>query len=67
MTPRNDDRAEPLHEHAAAAGAPGASGPGEPGYEGEVTVGEDAGLTGTGPTGTGSAADAEPTETDDRS
>lgn len=28
-------------DHDAAAGAPGASGPGEPGYDGEVTLGED--------------------------
>ena len=28
-------------DHDAAAGAPGASAPGEPGYEGEVTLGED--------------------------
>ncbi len=35
------NRREP-HEHAAAAGAPGASAPGEPGYDGEVTIGEDA-------------------------
>ncbi len=30
------------HEHGAAAGAPGASAPGEPGYDGEVTIGDDA-------------------------
>lgn len=30
------------HEHDDAARAPGASAPGEPGYEGEVTLGEDA-------------------------
>ena len=29
------------HEHAAEAGAPGASGPGEPGFEGRVTIGEE--------------------------
>ena len=29
------------HEHASEAGAPGASGPGEPGYEGRVTIGEE--------------------------
>ena len=33
--------AEP-HDHAAAAGPPGASAPGEPGYDGEVTLGDDA-------------------------
>ena len=28
------------HEHASEAGAPGASAPGEAGYEGEATVGD---------------------------
>jgi hypothetical protein len=34
--------ARETHDHAGAAGAPGASAPGEPGYEGEVTIGDDA-------------------------
>ena len=34
------DMREP-HEHSSAAGAPGASAPGEPGYEGEATVGDE--------------------------
>ncbi len=29
------------HEHSAGAGAPGASGPGDPGYEGEAMVGDE--------------------------
>ena len=29
------------HEHASEAGAPGASGPGEPGFDGEVTLGDE--------------------------
>lgn len=37
--------AEP-HEHAAAAGAPGASGPGDPAYDGEVTLGDEGGAAG---------------------
>lgn len=37
-----ENRMKEPHEHASNAGAPGASGPGEPGYEGEVTVGDDA-------------------------
>ena len=34
------------HDHAAAAGAPGASGPGDPGYEGEATVGDEGAAAG---------------------
>jgi hypothetical protein len=33
------------HDHADAAGAPGASGPGDDGYEGRVTVGEEGAAT----------------------
>ena len=29
------------HEHSSAAGAPGASGPGDPGYDGDVQVGDE--------------------------
>lgn len=42
---RPDAMGEP-HEHAAAAGAPGASGPGEPGYEGEAMVGDEGAVAG---------------------
>ena len=31
------------HPHAAAAGAPGASGPGDPAYDGEATIGDEPG------------------------
>ena len=34
------------HEHSSAAGAPGASGPGEAGYEGEAMVGDDGAAAG---------------------
>ena len=34
------------HEHAAAAGAPGASGPGDAGYEGEAMVGDEGAAAG---------------------
>lgn len=34
------------HEHASAAGAPGASGPGDTGYEGEIMVGDEGGAAG---------------------
>ncbi len=34
------------HEHAAAAGAPGASGPGDAGYDGEAMVGDEGGAAG---------------------
>ena len=34
------------HEHASAAGAPGASGPGDAGYEGEATIGDEGGTAG---------------------
>lgn len=33
------------HEHADAAGAPGASGPGDPGYDGSVTIGDEGATT----------------------
>ncbi len=39
------DMREP-HEHASAAGAPGASGPGDTGYEGEIMVGDEGGAAG---------------------
>ncbi|MDP8991695.1 MAG: hypothetical protein M3N31_01350 [Actinomycetota bacterium] len=37
---------EEPHEHASAAGAPGASGPGEAGYEGESTIGDEGAVAG---------------------
>ena len=40
------DRAEDPGEHSAAAGAPGASGPGEPAYEGEATIGDEGAAAG---------------------
>ena len=40
-----DDMREP-HEHSAAAGAPGASGPGDAGYEGEAMVGDEGAVAG---------------------
>jgi hypothetical protein len=40
MSDEPNDMKEP-HEHASAAGAPGASGPGEAGYEGEATIGDE--------------------------
>lgn len=40
------DRAEDPGEHSAAAGAPGASGPGEAAYEGEATVGDEGAAAG---------------------
>ncbi len=29
------------HPHSSGAGAPGASGPGDPGYDGEVQIGDE--------------------------
>ena len=34
------------HEHASAAGAPGASAPGEQGYEGAATIGDEGAVGG---------------------
>ena len=42
---RPDAMAEP-HEHASAAGTPGASGPGQLGYEGEAMVGDEGAVAG---------------------
>ena len=33
-------------DHSAAAGAPGASGPGDPGYDGEATIGDEGAAAG---------------------
>jgi hypothetical protein len=38
----DDNKMKDPHPHSSAAGAPGASGPGDPGYDGEVQVGDDA-------------------------
>lgn len=50
MTAPEDDappgRWSDPHEHADAAGAPGASGPGDPGYLGEATVGDEGAAAG---------------------
>ena len=35
------------HEHDTAAGSPGASAPGEPGYEGEATIGDEGAAAGS--------------------
>lgn len=40
------NRMKEPHEHSTAAGAPGASGPGEQGYEGEATIGEEGAAAG---------------------
>lgn len=37
----DDNRMKDPHEHSTAAGAPGASGPGDPGYDGEVQIGDE--------------------------
>ncbi|MDQ3573714.1 MAG: hypothetical protein M3378_10465 [Actinomycetota bacterium] len=42
---RSNDMTDP-HDHAAAAGAPGASGPGDAGYEGEAMVGDEGAAAG---------------------
>ena len=39
-------RAEDPGHHASAAGAPGASGPGEPAYDGAATVGDEGAAAG---------------------
>lgn len=40
------NRMKDPHEHASAAGAPGASGPGDPAYDGEVTLADEGGAAG---------------------
>jgi hypothetical protein len=45
-TPDRDDRANDPGHHSAAAGAPGASGPGEQGYDGEATIGDEGAAAG---------------------
>lgn len=42
----HDDRAEDPGHHSAAAGAPGASGPGEPAYDGVATIGDEGAAAG---------------------
>ena len=46
MSGEGPNRMRDPHEHAAAAGAPGASGPGEAGYEGEAMVGDEGAAAG---------------------
>lgn len=41
-----DSRMKEPHEHGTAAGSPGASGPGDPAYDGEVTIGDEGGAAG---------------------
>lgn len=40
------DRAKDPGHHSSAAGAPGASGPGDPGYDGEATIGDEGAAAG---------------------
>ena len=40
------ERAEDPGHHSAAAGAPGASGPGEPAYDGAATIGDEGAAAG---------------------
>ena len=40
------DPRERHHEHMDGAGAPGASGPGEQGYSGEATIGDEGAAAG---------------------
>ena len=46
MADTSKDRAKDPGHHAAAAGAPGASGPGDPGYDGEATIGDEGAAAG---------------------
>jgi hypothetical protein len=56
----DDNRMKDPHDHSSAAGAPGASGPGDPGYDGDVQIGDDGADTDTGETP--AEAEAEATE-----
>ena len=51
------DKVNPRHEHEPDNLAPGSSGPGDQGYSGEVTIGDEGAAGGPGsfldPTGTG--------------
>lgn len=40
------ERAEDPGEHSSVAGAPGASGPGEPAYDGAATIGDEGAAAG---------------------
>lgn len=44
--PKNEDRAHDPGHHSSAAGAPGASGPGDQGYDGEATIGDEGAAAG---------------------
>lgn len=49
MTDHRDDETNRMtdpHPHSNAAGAPGASGPGEDGYEGRATIGDEGAAAG---------------------
>jgi hypothetical protein len=45
MSERGNEMRRP-HSHAAAAGSPGASGPGEPGFDGDAMVGDEGAAAG---------------------
>ena len=45
MTEEQNSMKHP-HDHDTAAGSPGASAPGEPGYEGEATIGDEGAAAG---------------------
>lgn len=57
-------KVNPRHEHAPENQSPGASGPGQQGYDGAVTVGDEGGAAGPesflDPTGTGREMDLRP-------
>lgn len=42
----DEGRMRAPHDHATAAGSPGASGPGDPAYEGEATIGDEGAAAG---------------------
>jgi hypothetical protein len=46
MSAADRDRAKDPGHHSSAAGAPGASGPGDAGYEGEATIGDEGAAAG---------------------
>ena len=54
----DDKKMKDPHPHGSAAGAPGASGPGEPGYDGDVQVGDDSADTSSSETPAEAEADA---------
>jgi hypothetical protein len=58
----DDNKMKEPHEHASEAGAPGASGPGDPGYEGDVTIGEEGASGGDDTAETPAEAESDATE-----